>query len=109
MLEVTWEWIALDTAALDVANTVAVDKGVPHDLLAPNGEYERWAQAAAQSPELTPDEAAAITAARPRLLALREHIRAVLQATAADQPQGGPVARARPRPPAPTARPRRCP
>ncbi len=39
MLEVTWEWIALDTAALDVANTVAVDKGVQHDLLAPDGEY----------------------------------------------------------------------
>jgi predicted RNA-binding Zn ribbon-like protein len=86
MLEVTWEWIALDTAALDVANTVAVDKGVPHDLLAADGEYERWVQAAAQSPELTPDEAAAMTAARPHLLALREHIRAVLHATAADQP-----------------------
>jgi predicted RNA-binding Zn ribbon-like protein len=91
MLEVTWEWIALDTAALDVANTVAVDKGVQHDLLAPDGKYERWAQAAAQSPELAPDEAAAITAARPRLLALREHIRAVLQATAADQPLPGPA------------------
>jgi predicted RNA-binding Zn ribbon-like protein len=89
MLEVTWEWIALDTAALDVANTVAVDKGVQHDLLAPDGEYERWVQTAAQSPELTPDEAAAITAARPRLLGLREHIRAVLHATAADRPLPG--------------------
>jgi predicted RNA-binding Zn ribbon-like protein len=89
MLEVTWEWIALDTAALDVANTVAVDKGVAHDLLAPAGDYERWAQAAAQSPELTPDEAAAITAARPRVLALREHIRAVLHATATGEPLPG--------------------
>lgn len=86
MLEVTWAWITLDTAALDLANTVAVDKGVAHDLLAPAGDYQRWAQAAAQSPELTPDEAAAITAARPRLLGLREHIRAVLHAIAADQP-----------------------
>jgi predicted RNA-binding Zn ribbon-like protein len=89
MLEVTWEWIALDKAALDVANTVAVDKGVERDLLAPDGEYGRWAQAAAQSPELPPDEAAAIAAARSQVLALREHIRAVLHATAADQPLPG--------------------
>jgi predicted RNA-binding Zn ribbon-like protein len=86
MLEVTWEWIALDKAALDIANTVAVDKAVAHDLLAPDGEYERWARAAARSPELTPDQAAAIAVARPRLLGLREHIRAMLRATAADQP-----------------------
>lgn len=89
MLEVTWEWIALDTAALDLANTVAVDKGVAHDLLAAAGDYQRWTQAAARSPELTPDEAAAITAGRPRLLGLREPIRAVLHATAADQPLPG--------------------
>ena len=89
MLEVTWEWIALDKAALDLANTVAVDKGVEHDLLTSTGEYERWAGAAARSPELTPEEAAAIAAARPRLLWLREHIRAVLHATAADQPLPG--------------------
>ena len=89
MLEVTWEWIALDTAALDLANTVAVDKGVAHDLLAAAGDYQRWTQAAARSPELTPDEAAAIAAARPRLLGLREPIRAVLHATTADQPLPG--------------------
>jgi predicted RNA-binding Zn ribbon-like protein len=89
MLKVTWEWIALDEAALDVANTVTVDKSVAHDLLAAAGDYQRWVQAAAQSPELTPDEAAAIVAARPRLLALREHIRAVLHATAAGQPLPG--------------------
>jgi predicted RNA-binding Zn ribbon-like protein len=91
MLKVTWEWIALDTAALDLANTVAVDKGVAQDLLAAADDYQRWAQAAAQSPELTPDEAAAITAARPRLLALREPIRAVLHTTAAGQPLPGPA------------------
>jgi predicted RNA-binding Zn ribbon-like protein len=91
MLQVTWEWIALDTAALDLANTVAVDKGVAHDLLAAADDYQRWAQAAAQSPELTPDEAAAITAARPRLLGLRAPIRAVLHTTATDQPLPGPA------------------
>ena len=86
MLEVTWEWIALDTAALDLANTVAVDKGVEHDLVAPAGDYQRWAQAAAKSPELTPEETAAIAAARPHLLGLRKPIRAVLHATATDRP-----------------------
>ena len=85
MLDVTWEWIALDEAALDVANTVAVEKGVEHDLLAPEGEYARWAEAAADSPGLRPNEAAALVPARPRILELRGHIRAVLQATAAGE------------------------
>jgi predicted RNA-binding Zn ribbon-like protein len=83
MLDVTWEWISLDEAALDVANTVAVEKGVEHDLLTRNGEYARWAEAAARSRDLTPDAAAAIARAEPRVLELREPIRAVLQATAA--------------------------
>ena len=86
MLDVTWEWIGLDTAALDVANTVAVEKGVEHDLLAQDGEYARWAEAAARSPELKDDEAAAIVRADPLVLDLREHIRAVLKATTAGQP-----------------------
>lgn len=85
MLHVTWAWIALDKAALDVANTVAVANGVEHDLLEPDGAYERWAEAAAESPELAPEEAAAIAAARPRVLELREHIREVLHATAAGE------------------------
>jgi predicted RNA-binding Zn ribbon-like protein len=86
MLDVTWEWIAIDKAALDVANTVAVEKGTEHDLLAPEGEYERWAAAAARAPELTPDQRAAIAAARPRVLEIRRHIRAVFQATVAGEP-----------------------
>lgn len=86
MLDVTWEWIALDSAALDVANTVVVEKGVEHDLLASEGEYGRWAEAAARSPELPRDEAAAIPRAASRVLELREHVRAVLKATAAGQP-----------------------
>src|SRR5919198_514699 len=86
MLDLTWEWIAIDEPALDVANTVAVEKGTEHDLLAPDGEYERWAAAAAESPALTPDEAAAIAGARPRILELREQVRAVLSASAAGRP-----------------------
>jgi predicted RNA-binding Zn ribbon-like protein len=84
MLKVTWEWIGLD-AALDVANTVAVEKGVERDLLAADGEFERWAAAAARSPALAPDEAEAVVDARQRLLALREPIRQVIAATAAGE------------------------
>jgi predicted RNA-binding Zn ribbon-like protein len=89
MLEVPWEWIALDKAALDLANTVTVDRGVHHDLLASVDDYQRWAHAAARSPELNPDEAAAIATARPHLLRLREHVRVALFATAANQPLPG--------------------
>ncbi len=86
MLDVTWAWIAIQEPALDVSNTVAVEKGRERDLLATDGEYERWAAAAARSPELQPDEAAALISARPRVLELREHIRAVLRAAATDEP-----------------------
>ena len=82
MLRVTWEWIGIYEPALDVANTVAVADGVEHDLLEPDGEYERWAEAAARSPGLAEDEGAALREARTRVLALREHIRAVVRATA---------------------------
>jgi predicted RNA-binding Zn ribbon-like protein len=87
MLRVTWEWIGIDAAALDVANTIAVSAGVAHDLLEPDGEYERWAEAAAASPALDGDVAAALAQAREDVLALREPIREVLFATAA----GGPL------------------
>ena len=84
MLRVTWEWIGFEEA-LDVANTVAVADGGEHDLLAPDGAFERWAEAAAKSPALTPAEAAAVPSARERLLELREPIRAVIAATAAGE------------------------
>jgi predicted RNA-binding Zn ribbon-like protein len=85
MLRVTWEWLGSEEA-LDVANTIAVADGIQHDLLAPEGEYDRWAAAAAKSPALAPDEAAAIAAARRPLLQLRGWIRQVLAATAAGGP-----------------------
>ena len=86
MLRVTWEWIAIDAPALDVSNTIAVADGIEHDLLEPAGEYERWAEAAAGSSELEPDEAVAIVRARSRVLELREHIRRVFGAAAAGEP-----------------------
>ena len=90
MLRVTWEWIGLDEA-LDVANTVAVANGVEHDLLAPDGEYERWAAAAAASPALDADEGAALVPARERVLGLREPLRRVIAATAAGDPPPRPA------------------
>ncbi len=86
MLRVTWEWIALDEPALDLANTVAIENGIEHDLYDRPERYERWIEKAAKSPALAPDEAAAIAGARERLLALREPIRDVIAATAAGQP-----------------------
>ena len=84
MLRVSWEWIGFEEA-LDVANTVAVSNGVEHDLLAPDGEYERWAQAAAASPALDPEQAGALLHAREQVLAIREPIRRLLAATAAGE------------------------
>ena len=86
MLDVTWEWIGIYEPALDVANTIAISGGVAHDLLEPEGEYERWAEAAAASPGLEADAADALRRARACVLALREPIRAVLFATAAAAP-----------------------
>jgi predicted RNA-binding Zn ribbon-like protein len=85
VLRVTWQWLGREPA-LDVANTVAVSNDVEHDLLAPPGEYERWAMAAAESPELEPDQADTLVAVRPRLLELRTRIRQLLAATAAGEP-----------------------
>jgi predicted RNA-binding Zn ribbon-like protein len=88
MLRVTWEWLGRD-AALDVGNTVAVSAGVAHDLLEPDGEYERWAKAAAGSEALGAELGAALVEARPQILALRDQIRDVLFATAAGDPLPG--------------------
>ena len=81
MLKVTWEWIGFEEA-LDLANTVAVANGVEHDLLEPDGEFDRWAAAAARSPALAADQAAVVVSARERLLALRRPLRDVIAATA---------------------------
>jgi predicted RNA-binding Zn ribbon-like protein len=85
MLHVTWEWLGGDPA-LDVANTVAVSKGEPYDLVEPEGEYERWAaEAAERSPLLDAERSALLTDIRPQLLELRERIRQVLAAAAAGE------------------------
>ena len=85
MLHVTWEWLGADPA-LDVANTVAVSNGEPHDLLEPDGEYERWAgEAAARSQLLAAWGSAPLIKARAEVLELRTRIRQVLAAAAAGE------------------------
>ncbi|MGH2743480.1 MAG: CGNR zinc finger domain-containing protein [Thermoleophilaceae bacterium] len=81
MLRVTWEWLGQDPA-LDVANTVAVVEGDERDLIAGGSEYERWAAAEASALGFDGDEAAALVAARSRLLGLRPAVRAVIAAAA---------------------------
>jgi predicted RNA-binding Zn ribbon-like protein len=85
MLRVTWEWLGSDPA-LDLANTVAVSNGEPHDLLEPDAEYERWArEAAARSLLLEADDSALLIEARQELRRLRTSIREVLAAAVAGE------------------------
>lgn len=84
MLRVTWEWLGQDPA-LDLANTVAIADDVEHDLLAPAGEYERWASAEGAAAGLATEDVATLVATQPRLLRLRAAIRAALAAVAADR------------------------
>ena len=85
MLRVTWEWLGQDPA-LDLANTVAVADDVEHDLLAPAGEYERWASAEGAAAGLAPGDVAALVAAEPRLLRLRAAIREALIGVVGERP-----------------------
>lgn len=89
MLRVTWEWLGQDPA-LDIANTVAIVEGDERDMLTSGEEYERWAVAESAALGLESDEAAALVAARARLLALRPAVRAVIAAAAEgrDLPRG---------------------
>jgi len=80
MIQVTWEWLGAEPA-LDVANTVTISNGVEHDLLEPEGEYERWAEIAAASHELDADPSVLLSG-RDAVLRLRIPIRAVLLAAA---------------------------
>jgi predicted RNA-binding Zn ribbon-like protein len=84
MLRVTWEWLGQDPA-LDLANTVAIADDVEHDLLAPAGEYERWASAEGAAAGLAPEDVATLVATQPRLLRLRAAIREALATVAADR------------------------
>lgn len=81
MLHVTWEWLGQDPG-LDLANTVAVVDGDERDLIAGVADYGRWAVAEASALGFGSGEAAALAAARSRLLGLRPAVRAVIAAAA---------------------------
>lgn len=46
VIKVTWEWLG-QGAALDLADTVTIEDGEEHDLIASAADYERWARAEA--------------------------------------------------------------
>jgi hypothetical protein len=81
MLRVTWEWLGFERA-LDLANTVSIARGVEHDLLAPQGEYERWATAAVNAGSYGAGAAVALTSGKAEVIRLRLHLRRLLAATA---------------------------
>ena len=87
MLRLTWEWIGFAEPALDLANTIALENGVERDFLERLDEYPRWGAAAAKSPSLGPDEAAAIARSRRRLLELRAPVRRLFATVAAGEPR----------------------
>ncbi|HEX2295732.1 MAG TPA: ABATE domain-containing protein [Actinomycetota bacterium] len=82
MLRVTWEWLG-QGPALDLADTVTIVDGEEHDLLAPEGEYARWARLEA---ELLPEGSFAVLCkGRRELMDLRAVVREVLGTVAAGE------------------------
>jgi predicted RNA-binding Zn ribbon-like protein len=82
VIRVTWEWLG-QGPALDLADTVTVEDGVEHDLIATPQGYELWAEREAA---LLPDRSKRLlVAARAELLELRQVIRRLLAALAGGQ------------------------
>lgn len=81
MIRVTWAWLG-QGQAMDLANTVAIERGLERDLLAPSGAFERWATAESDVLELEPSDQARLHDSRSALLALRTPVRDVLAALA---------------------------
>jgi predicted RNA-binding Zn ribbon-like protein len=80
MIKVTWEWLG-QAPALDLADTVTVEDGSEHDLVASLDDYERWARVEAG---FLPDAlAGALGPGRVRLMGLRTAVRGVLAGAAA--------------------------
>jgi hypothetical protein len=85
MIRVTWAWLG-QGHALDLANTVAIERGGARDLLAPAGAFERWAAAERGALELEPSDDAALRGSKSALIALRGPVRDVLAALANRSP-----------------------
>ena len=77
MIEVTWEWLG-QGLALDLADTVTIENGDEHDLIATQPDYARWAEIEAGF--LERGDAKLLEVARPKLLVLRAAVRDALAA-----------------------------
>lgn len=83
MIHVTWEWLG-QGLALDLADTVTIEDGVEHDLIASPRDFQTWAEREA---ELVPGGSVELLRrARRELLDLRTVIRDVLGAVSAEAP-----------------------
>jgi len=80
VIHVTWEWLG-QGVALDLADTVAIEDGLEHDLIATSPGYERWA--AREATFLPHGSVALLKRARTELVDLRTALRDVLAAVAA--------------------------
>ena len=79
MIRVTWEWLG-QAPALDLANTVAVENGIEHDLIEDELEFASWARCEAQFVSGAPRDL--LVDARAQLLDLRTRVRELLAAVA---------------------------
>ena len=84
-IDVTWEWLGMGPA-LDLANTVTLDDGEEEDLLAPPGEYERWARAEAAALGWSGERGELLRTEGKRVRRLRAPVRAVVGAVADGRP-----------------------
>jgi predicted RNA-binding Zn ribbon-like protein len=84
-IDVTWQWLGMGPA-LDLANTVTSSHGNEEDLLAPPGEYERWATAEAAALGWSAERRKLLLAERERVLRTRSDVRAVIGAVADGRP-----------------------
>ncbi|HYO61635.1 MAG TPA: CGNR zinc finger domain-containing protein [Actinomycetota bacterium] len=79
MIKVTWEWLG-QGPALDLADTVTIEDGEEHDLIASAGDYERWARIEARF--VPASLAGSLARSRRELIELRTVVRDVVEAVA---------------------------
>jgi predicted RNA-binding Zn ribbon-like protein len=77
VIRVTWDWLG-QGPALDLADTVTIEDGAEHDLIAIRHDYERWAEREAAI--LPGGSKRLLVRARAELLELREVVRRLLAA-----------------------------
>jgi predicted RNA-binding Zn ribbon-like protein len=82
MIKVTWEWLG-QGAALDLADTVAIEDGAEHDLIASVADYERWAHT--EAAYVPPALADLLAGSRSQVLELRTIVRSAMGAVAAGE------------------------